>query len=139
MEKTLGHVGKKVVERDRDEHQAVTLILHSPPRLPQSQIYLHIPSIIQVEDQLKVFQDLLANDSGFDTTIRTLMADLQKALVLDESVELARSFWRTKMFIPSRSQPRAPNKPPFETVVGLLAAPIDRLGDLFRKFPKEKG
>jgi hypothetical protein len=42
------------------------------------------------------------------------------------------------MFVPSRSHPRAPNRPPFETLAGLLATPIDRLGDLFRKFPKEK-
>jgi hypothetical protein len=66
------------------------------------------------------------------------LLDLEQALALDESVELARSFGRTKMFVPIRSHPRAPNRPPFETVMGLLAAPIDRLGNLFRKFPKEK-
>jgi hypothetical protein len=153
MEKSLGDVGKKMAEKDRDEYQAVTLTLHSPPPLPQSQINPHIPSIIQVKEQLKVFQDLQPTDPGFDTTIRTLMADisqhtaeeenndlpdLEKALALDESVELARSFGRTKVFVPIRSHPRAPNRPPFETVMGLLAAPIDRLGNLFRKYPKEK-
>jgi hypothetical protein len=39
------------------------------------------------------------------------------------------------MFTPTRSHPSAPNKPPFETVVGLMTAPIDKLRDMFTKFP----
>lgn len=41
------------------------------------------------------------------------------------------------MFVPTRSHPSAPDRPPFETAMGLLAAPIDRLMDMFRKFPDE--
>jgi len=37
-----------------------------------------------------------------------------------------------------RAHPNAPNKPPFETVAGLLAAPLDKLRDLFEKFPQNK-
>ena len=37
-----------------------------------------------------------------------------------------------------RAHPDAPNKPPFETFVGFLAAPIDRLIDAFASFPKEE-
>jgi len=37
-----------------------------------------------------------------------------------------------------RAHPNAPNKPPFETVAGLMAAPIDKLRDLFEKFPQTK-
>jgi hypothetical protein len=62
---------------------------------------------------------------------------LEKTLDQADSESMAKSFGRTKMFVPSRSHPMAPNKPPFETVVGLMAAPIDHLGDLFRKFPDE--
>jgi hypothetical protein len=60
---------------------------------------------------------------------------LENAMQTDESESMAKSFGRTKAFVPSRSHPHAPNKPPFETVAGLMAAPIDHLGDLFRKFP----
>lgn len=35
-----------------------------------------------------------------------------------------------------RSHPSAPDKPPFETVVGLMTAPVDKLINLFNKFPK---
>lgn len=62
---------------------------------------------------------------------------IENVLSLDESRELSRSFRRTKMFTPTRSHPLAPDKPPFETAVGLMTAPIDHLGDLFRRFPKE--
>jgi hypothetical protein len=60
---------------------------------------------------------------------------LEGAIQNDESESIAKSFGRTKAFVPSRSHPNAPNKPPFETVIGLMTAPIDHLGDLFRKFP----
>lgn len=36
-----------------------------------------------------------------------------------------------------RSHPSAPNEPPFETLVGLLAAPIDKIKDWFVSFPTE--
>ena len=62
---------------------------------------------------------------------------LEKGLGDERSEELARSFGRTKMFVPTRSHPSAPDKPPFETVVGLLTAPLDKIKDAFSKFPKE--
>lgn len=54
-----------------------------------------------------------------------------------ESESMATSFGRTKAFVPSRSHPSAGEHPPFETVMGLLTAPIDHVADLFRKFPEE--
>ena len=37
-----------------------------------------------------------------------------------------------------RAHPSAPNKPPFETIVGLMTAPLDKLLDAFAKFPTEE-
>lgn len=51
------------------------------------------------------------------------------------SEQMAKSFGRTKAFVPSRSHPSAGEHPPFETVMGLLTAPIDHIADIFRKFP----
>ena len=34
----------------------------------------------------------------------------------------------------TRARPRAPAKPPMETLAGFLAAPIDRLKDAFARF-----
>lgn len=63
------------------------------------------------------------------------LVKLEQAISSEESQSLAKSFGRTKIFVPTRSHPSAPTTPLFETVVGLLAAPIDHLADLFRKFP----
>lgn len=95
-----------------------------------------------------------ASDPEFIPTIKSLMDDLSKHIKDEEeddlpkleqhlsetdSEKMSKSFGRTKMFVPSRSHPSAPDKPPFETVVGLLAAPIDHLADLFRKWPDTSG
>jgi hypothetical protein len=60
---------------------------------------------------------------------------LEKAISTGDSESKAKSFDWTKMFVPSRSYPMAPQRPPFETVVGFLTARLDRLGDLLRKYP----
>lgn len=65
------------------------------------------------------------------------LIQLEEALSSTESKELSESFLRTKKFTPTRSHPSAPKKPPFETVAGLMAAPMDKLRDMFAKFPKE--
>jgi len=118
--------GKALAEEDRKEHQ-------------------------KVKEQLYQFQKMKAGDPNFDPTIKTLMSELkehikheedndlpklEKAISREESKSLAKSFERTKKFVPTKSHPSAPDKPPFETVVGLMAAPIDKLQDLFKKFPR---
>jgi len=125
FEKHLGIEGKNIADKDRQEHQVV-------------------------KEKLKVFQGLKPEDPDFEPTLKSLMADLKQhieeeekedlpllenVLVVDDSESLAKSFGRTKAFVPSRSHPMAPDKPPFETVVGLMTAPIDHLADMFRKFP----
>ncbi|RYP93618.1 hypothetical protein DL770_000250 [Monosporascus sp. CRB-9-2] len=126
MEKHLPD-GKDLAEKDRADHR-------------------------KVKEQLKTFQNLKASAPDFMPTIRSLMKDLQEhikeeeetdlpkleqALSEADSEELASSFQRTKKFVPTRSHPSAPDRPPFETAIGLLAAPIDKVMDAFRKFPKE--
>lgn len=93
-------------------------------------------------------------DDAFESTIKGLMSELSEhikeeeaddlpkledAISAEDSEVLSKSFGRTKIFIPSRSHPSAPDKPPFETAVGLMAAPIDHLADLFRTWPHTKG
>jgi hypothetical protein len=90
----------------------------------------------------------------FEPTLKDLMEDLfehikeeesedlprlEEMLTTDESESLCKSFGRTKMFVPSRSHPSAPDKPPFETAIGLMTAPIDQLADLFRTWPHTSG
>ncbi|KAI9807654.1 MAG: hypothetical protein M1825_005595 [Sarcosagium campestre] len=132
LEQYLGADGKALADKDRKEHLAV-------------------------KEALYKFQSLRPSDADFIPQIESLMKDLSEHIKEEESddlpalekalnekhpngsasEDLARSFNRTKMFVPTRSHPSAPDKPPFETVAGLMAAPLDLLGDVFRKFPKE--
>lgn len=68
----------------------------------------------------------------------TDLPQLEDALSQSQSESLTKWFERTKIFIPSRSHPSAPNKPPYETAIGLMTAPIDQIADLFRRWPTEK-
>jgi len=108
----------------------------------------------KIKEQLYKFQSMEPTDPEFLPTIKGLFKDLKEHINEEEqedlpkleqslggeaSQSLATSFQRTKKFVPTRSHPSAPDKPPFETAVGLLTAPIDKLRDLFRKFPKDWG
>lgn len=65
------------------------------------------------------------------------MVAIENSLSPLESEHLARTFERTKMLTPTHSHPGAPDRPPFDTAAGLMAAPLDRIRDLFRKFPHD--
>jgi hypothetical protein len=65
------------------------------------------------------------------------LVKLEDVLAKSDSQSLARQFDRTKAFVPTRSHPLSPTKQPFETAVGLMTAPLDRLRDMFRKFPND--
>ncbi|KAL3464553.1 hypothetical protein BJX64DRAFT_298364 [Aspergillus heterothallicus] len=117
--------GAAMAQKDRDEHQ-------------------------KVKEQLKTFQQLDPAHPDFLPSLDTLMENLSEHIKEEEaddlvmleetlsehdSQSLSKAFERTKIFIPSRAHPHAPNKPPFETAVGLMTAPFDQVADLFRKWP----
>ncbi|KAK2731572.1 hypothetical protein FQN55_004645 [Onygenales sp. PD_40] len=117
--------GKERADKDRKQHQ-------------------------KAKEQLAEFQSMKPTDPEFLPTVNSLMSNLHKhmqeeeaddlpalesAISSQDSEKLSESFKRTKMFVPTRSHPSAPDKPPFETAIGLMTAPIDKIGDMFRKFP----
>ncbi|KAH7366657.1 hypothetical protein BKA66DRAFT_444549 [Pyrenochaeta sp. MPI-SDFR-AT-0127] len=129
MEKYMGQKGKEHAESDRKQHH-------------------------QVKEMLKEFQNMNAADSTYVPKPKELwtvlsqhikkeerddLPALEKALSSSEnrgsSESLAKNFGRTKAFVPSRSHPSAGENPWFEGLMGMLAAPIDHIADIFRKFP----
>ncbi len=103
---------------------------------------------------LKVFQGMKSSDAAYVPKIKEIWGPLEEHIKEEEerdlptletelssdqgaSEALAKSFERTKAFVPSRSHPSAGENPPFETVMGLLTAPFDKVADLFRKFPDQ--
>jgi iron-sulfur cluster repair protein YtfE (RIC family) len=120
--------GVRMAEKDRSEHQ-------------------------QVKEMLYDFQSMTPADANFHSKLDSLwsalsqhikeeerddLPALEKQIDADASGQLARSFDRTKHFVPTRSHPSAPDRPPYETAAGMLATPMDKLMDLFRKFPEGK-
>lgn len=65
------------------------------------------------------------------------MPRLEEILTREESKSLANYFEKTKLILPTRSHPSAPNKPYFENFAAMLAAPMDKFMDLLRAFPDE--
>ncbi|KAF9970619.1 hypothetical protein BGZ73_006649 [Actinomortierella ambigua] len=126
MEKILSN-GKELADKDRKDHQ-------------------------QVKEELHKFQQMKCTDPDFENTLRGLwsnliehirdeekndLVQLEHALSEEESVKMGKSFHRTKKFVPTRSHPSAPDKPPFETAAALLSAPLDKLRDVFNRFPQD--
>ncbi|GAM42679.1 HHE domain protein [Talaromyces pinophilus] len=126
FEKNLAD-GRQMADKDRAEHQKVKELLYK-------------------------FQGLKPSDHEFKPTLKSLWSDLsqhikeeeehdlvklENALQQADSEKLTTSFKRTKKFIPTRSHPDAPDKPPYETAIGLMTAPLDHVADIFRKFPSE--
>ncbi|KAF4503324.1 hypothetical protein FAGAP_478 [Fusarium agapanthi] len=143
MEKYMGDKGKQLADEDRQEH-------HQVPSPPSS--FHHFSNSLQVKELLKVFQNLKTQDPEYVPKIKEIWGLLEKHIEEEENrdlpaleqaikshdqetASLATQFARTKQFVPTRSHPSAGENPPFESVMGLMAAPIDKLADMFRKFP----
>ncbi|KAI0148490.1 hypothetical protein GGR57DRAFT_505284 [Xylariaceae sp. FL1272] len=130
FEDYLGAKGKAMAEEDRADHRKVKEELKEFQNMSSDQP--------EFEPKLKKIWSILSDHIDSEET-HDLPA-LEAALKADpgQSEDLAASFETTKAFAPSRSHPSAGEHPPFETVMGLLTAPIDRLSDLFRRFPKDR-
>jgi hemerythrin superfamily protein len=130
MEKYMGAKGKSLADEDRQEHH-------------------------EVKEHLKVFQNLSSSDPEYVPKIKVIWGMLEKHIDEEENRDLpaledalkahaqeteslATQFSKTKQFVPTRSHPSAGENPPFETVMGLMTAPIDKLMDMFRKFPEKR-
>jgi len=128
LDKT-GPIGVELVEKSRQDHQRVKEALAELDGKKISAVVRQKIDnmMVQLLEHIQMEEDI-----GGD------LDQLRKGVALHELVEAGTSFQRTKIFVPTRAHPNAPDKPPFETVVGLITAPIDKLRDLFRTFPEEE-
>ncbi|OAA72614.1 HHE domain containing protein [Akanthomyces lecanii RCEF 1005] len=129
FEKHLGVQGKEMAEHDRKEHHKVKLMLKEFQNMSASD-----PNYVpKLQELWKSLEEHIEEEERDD------MPALEEKLrsIEGETESMAKSFGRTKAFVPSRSHPSAGEHPPFETVMGLLTAPIDHVADIFRKFPDQ--
>jgi len=132
FEKYLGKEGHERAESDRKQHHEVKIFLKKFQNMsPKDHDYV---------DQLKAMWGPLGQhikeeeQDDLPALESKLQTDHQYTGV---SESLAKNFGRTKMFVPSRSHPSAGENPAFESVMGMLTAPIDHIADIFRKFPDQ--
>jgi hypothetical protein len=109
----------------------------------------------QVKNLLKEFQNMHAESVDYVPKLKELWQVLSKHLkeeeerdlpaledalrsVEGESEKMASEFGLTKAFVPTRSHPSAGENPYFESAMGILAAPIDQIAGIFRKFPSSR-
>ena len=52
----------------------------------------------------------------------------------EDWVGLGEEFSKTKSMVPTRPHPSAPDRPPMQTVVGGMAAAVDKARDMAREF-----
>ncbi|TFK67781.1 hypothetical protein BDN72DRAFT_871206 [Pluteus cervinus] len=128
MEQKLGKKGLELTDQDRRDHQyAKEKLAYLEGITPGSDEYDGV-----LED---VMQHLRKHNDSEEQEDLPL---LEPQLGTEVSKEAAQSFSRTKKFVPTRAHPWAPNKPPYETLVGFMAMPIDKLKDHFARFPTEE-
>jgi len=125
--KVLGEEGSKAVDHDRADHQKIKEHIYTLQSMKATD-----PEYFML--LVKVFDELsrhMQEEEQVD------LPNFESKITEEESARLAKSFRRTKNFVPTRAHPSAPNRPPFETAVALMMAPIDKLRDMFTTFPDE--
>ncbi|KAF9235486.1 hypothetical protein BU15DRAFT_51361 [Melanogaster broomeanus] len=128
MEKYLGQTGKELADQDRKDHQSIKIMLAQLETMEVG---------TDEYDQLmsRMMPQLREHNNNEETKD---LPQLEEALRFDNSQEAAFQFNLAKRFAPTRPHPLAPNQPPFETLVALMTAPIDKLKDVFTPFPTEE-
>ncbi|EGN94571.1 hypothetical protein SERLA73DRAFT_188542 [Serpula lacrymans var. lacrymans S7.3] len=128
MEKHLGQKGVQLADEDRADHQTVKELL--------ARLETLTPGTSEYDDTLSgAMADLRKHNESEEQNDLPL---LEEKLSMGDSQQAATLFTRTNKFVPTRAHPMAPNKPPYETLVGFMAAPIDKLKDYFASFPTEE-
>ncbi|KAG8805649.1 hypothetical protein FRC17_005405, partial [Serendipita sp. 399] len=128
LEKYLGEEGVRMANQDRAEHQEVKELLYHLESLTAGDQEYHT-TLKKIIDHLKPHNDSEETND---------LPSLEKVLGKEESRKAAASFSRTKKLAPTRPHPSAPNKPPYETLAGFLALPMDKIKDVFASFPTEE-
>ncbi|TFK65281.1 hypothetical protein BDN72DRAFT_206502 [Pluteus cervinus] len=127
FERFLGKEGAQMADQDRAEHHYIKVRLAEMEHMEVGTDEYND----MMKDVMDHLRDHVQGEEDHD------LPRLEPALGSD-SAKYAKDFERTKIFAPTRPHPDAPNKPPFETLAGLMTAPIDKLRDAFSQFPTEE-
>ncbi|KAI9142058.1 HHE domain-containing protein [Paraphysoderma sedebokerense] len=102
-----------------------------------------------VKEDLYKLDSMKVGDPGYDEHLQKIMNELEHHMKEeeeqdlrelrarvgeDELIRLGQKFDGTKKIVPTRPHPSAPDRPPLETLAGILTAPIDKMRDMARSF-----
>ncbi|KAJ2998053.1 hypothetical protein NUW58_g441 [Xylaria curta] len=105
--------GRSIADQDRAQHQNISIQT-------------------DIKEQLYRFQKLKPKDEAYLPVLKELFGDLEQHIKKEEQHDLVELEKRLSLT-------ESKELTPFETVAGLMAAPIDKLRDLlFTKFPEKK-
>ncbi|KAG8928560.1 hypothetical protein FRC01_005739 [Tulasnella sp. 417] len=124
FEKYLGAEGKEIADTDRAEHLEAKKLLYDLERTNVTDP--NFPTLFK-----KLMEDLRQHMKSEEEND---LVKFETAIPREESEALAKSFQRTKHFVPTRSHPNAPDKGGFfETAAGLAA--VSGSAVYYQQFP----
>ncbi|KZT56911.1 hypothetical protein CALCODRAFT_434941 [Calocera cornea HHB12733] len=127
FEKHLGPLGSDVTARERAEHQAQKELQYRMERMGvQDEAYQGVFDQLQKE----LAEHVIEEEATLDK--------LELVLTPEENESLTHALEHIKAYLPTRAHPGTHQSPPFETIEGMLLAPIDRFKDLFVKWPTKE-
>ncbi|GAV08162.1 hypothetical protein RvY_17894 [Ramazzottius varieornatus] len=127
LEKT-GKTGQQLADKSREDHQKTKEALAAMDGQPMT------PELRRkIDTMMADLLEHIAMEEGPGGDLEVLRKGVNKDDLLSEG----KSFEKWKLLVPTHAHPNAPDKPPFATVAGFMAAKVDKLRDLFRSFPDQ--
>lgn len=127
MEKYMGIEGKRLADEDRDQHNEVKKLLKEAENFSAGSPELN-----------RIMKDIIDHLKPHnESEEKNDLPALEQAIGAQNSESAAKSFTRTKKFVPTHAHPALPDKPPYETLGGFLVTPMDKLKDFFATFPSD--
>lgn len=110
-------------------------------------------TITKIKQLVRRFQKMKPSDGQFMPTLeyiirlvqayiqseeKAVLVPIERTLPLEESEKKARSFERKRHFLPTRIHPSRGYHWLFTDIEATFESPINRMGDLGRKFPEKR-
>ena len=119
--------GQFAADHAREEHSEVKFALHQLDKMK----YAKNPGF---DDQVDQVMNVLIHHMKDEEEV--LLPQLRQSCWEKELVDICDQYTALKGKVPTHPHPYAPDRPPLETIVGMMQAPIDKAYDMVaREFP----
>lgn len=125
--KVSGPEGKGLAMQYRADHSMMKQKLKEILDLPIKSNELHL----RLQELMSEFTQHIKKEETID------LPELEQNLTPKDSAAMAKSFDRTKYFVPSKCDATTAQQLPFQTPMGLLDTPMDKLRGVYDSLPME--